>query len=206
MHHRSLCAALAVLAFALPCHGMSRKPIVTVRFHTEANARDGETFATPVDLRYQRRAAYMNRVPDFSEKQIKDILPFDAGDGTWGCMFRLDTQGRIRLESLSSEKRGSALVVFIGTKEGQHQVVDLLIDRPVTDGVITVPRGLTPLEVVALRKEFKEASGQRNGEPEKTPSRRQEPFDREWTDRGSGPAKASGRRGAPEPDLPRLAD
>ena len=31
----------------------------------------------------------------------------------------------------------------------------MIIDRVVTDGVITIPRGLTDIEVTLLRKEFK---------------------------------------------------
>ena len=158
MHLRSLCLALAAIALPLPCHAMSKKPLITVRFHVEANARDTDTFSMPVNLLFQRRSTQVSRVPAFSEKQIKAIMPFEVGDGTWGCAFQLDVQGRIRLETMSTESRGSAMVVFIGTKGGLHQVVDMIIDRPVTDGVIVIPKGLTALEVAALRKQFKDLS------------------------------------------------
>jgi hypothetical protein len=205
MHFPSLCVVLAVLAGSLPCHAFSRKPLVTVRFHTETNPQDGETFAKPIDLRYQRRSAYINRVPDFSEKQIKGIMPFDAGDGTSGCVFILDAQGRIRLEALSNERRGAALVVFIGTKTGIHQVVDFLIDRPVTDGTIVIPRGLTALEIAALRKQFKEIPSDTSAAaPEKPPESPGARGDRGWTP--PPPPEQSKRRKTPEPDLPRLAD
>ncbi len=215
MHLRSILAAFAVFAFAVPASGMSGKPALTVRFHTEANPRDGESFAAPVKLAYQRRAAYLNRVPAFSELQIAGIYPFPAGDGTWGCVFKLTPQGRIRLETLSSESRGSALVVFVGTKGGQHQVIDMVIDRQVSDGVITVPRGLTELEVLAMRKKFKVIGGETAG---KEPEKKEDPTNW-WMDRsrskqhGQPPPPpppplmpSSKRRGVPEPDLPRLAD
>ena len=190
---------------------MSHKPGVTVRFHTETNAQDSDTFAMPVNLFYQRRKAYLNRVPDFSEKQVQTIFPFEAGDGTWGCVFQLTAQGRLRLESLSSETRGAALVVFVGTKGGQHQVVDMVIDRPVTDGIITVPRGLTGPEVVALRKQFKEIGARK---PDAGNQKKSDPtdwqIDRNRADRKDTPLQPPTplprQRGAPVPDLPRLAE
>ena len=209
MHLRSLCSAFAALALALPCHGMSRKPVVTVRFHVETNAGDTDTFAMPVNLLFQRRSTHVSRVPAFSEKQIKAILPFEAGDGTWGCAFQLDVQGRIRLETMSTDNRGAAMVVFIGTKGGLHQVVDMIIDRPVTDGVITIPKGLTALEIAALRKQFKDL-----GAPSPETARKNDPVTRP-----PDPARAERSfrsppklpplpqtRGRSEPDLPRLAD
>ena len=209
MHLRSICFALAVLALTLPSYGMSRKPIVTVRFHVEANSRDTDTFSMPVNLLYQRRSTHVSRVPAFSEKQIKAIFPFEAGDGTWGCAFQLDVQGRIRLETMSSESRGSAMVVFIGTKGGMHQVVDMIIDRPVTDGVITIPKGLTALEVAALRKQFKDL-----GAPSPDPAAKKMPpnrsGERSRVDLPPRPEPkplptTKSRKGV-EPDLPRLAD
>ena len=209
MQLRPLCSALAAIALTLPSHGMSQKPVVTVRFHVEANARDTDTFAMPVNLLFQRRSAYVSRVPAFSEKQITGILPFDAGDGTWGCAFKLGVQGTLRLETLSSDNRGAALVIFIGTKGGLHQVVDMIIDRPVTDGVITVPKGLTALEVAALRKQFKDL-GAEKAEPAKKNDPVVRPADRSRAERTIKPPQKSAspaktRRSA-EPDLPRLAD
>lgn len=134
---------------------MSQKSDVAVRFHSETNPNDSEAFAIPIDLQYQRRKAYVCRAPDFSEKQIERILPFQAKDGSWGCVFKLNAQGRIRLETMSGEIRGSALVVFIVTKAGRRQVMDMIIDRPVSDGIITVPRGLNEIEILALAKQFK---------------------------------------------------
>ena len=155
MRFRLLFLAIASLALPLPTRAMSQKPQITVRFHTEANPNDGDSFAIPVNLFYQQKKVYLSRVPDLSEKQIERILPFPAKDGSWGCVFKLNPQGRIRLETMSGEIRGSALVVFVATKTGQHQVADMIIDRVVTDGIITIPRGLTELEVAILKKQFK---------------------------------------------------
>ncbi|HEX8295943.1 MAG TPA: hypothetical protein VF593_06555 [Chthoniobacteraceae bacterium] len=132
-----------------------RPPAVTVRFFCEANARDGSAFSTPYKLTNPPREAFLQKVPSVHEGQIKEVFPFRAPDGSWGCAFRLDNDGRINLEVVSTDHRGSALVGFVGTKRGNHPVVEMIIDRTVADGVISVPRGLTDLEIVALSKQFK---------------------------------------------------
>lgn len=145
---------LLILVSLLSLGAAKKQPGLTVRFHVEANAQDTERFSSPVQLRYPPRAAYIEKIPSLSERNIKAIYPFKAADGTWGCAFQLDNSGRVGLEVLSTERRGSALVVFTGTKTGSHQVIDMLIDRPIKDGIVTVQHGLTDLEMQALRKQY----------------------------------------------------
>ena len=142
------------LVLALACLGMGHKHATTVRFFAEANARDGEAFSVPIKLTSPPREIYIERVPSLSEMNIKGVYPFQANDGSWGSYFILDQKGRIDLEVLSTQRRGTAIVAFVGTAKGVHQVVDMVIDKPVTDGVIAIPRGLTEGEVKALSKEF----------------------------------------------------
>ncbi len=215
MIFRLLCIAIASLTLPLPVRAMSKKSNITVRFHAETNRNDSEAFAIPVNLIYQRRQAYLSRVADFSEKHIERIQPFVAKDGSWGCVFKLNAQGRIRLETMSGEIRGSALVVFIGTKAGQRQVADLIIDRPVTDGIISIPRGLAPVEIALLKKEFKiigdkEPRGwgeKRRGPVEKLPGGNAEPQPAKPSILEPLTSPAPSRRSAsPEPALPRQQD
>ncbi len=144
-----LCAVLACLFT-----GMAKKPTITVRFFAEANKLDSERFAKPLTFRNPPREGYIENVPTLHEKFIKAVYPFQASDGTWGCAFQLDNSGRINLEVVSTERRGTSLVAFVGTKLGAHQVVELLIDKPIRDGIISIPHGLTELEVAAITKEW----------------------------------------------------
>ncbi len=216
MRFRLFLLAMASLVLSVPTRAMSSKPEITVRFHSEANPNDGEAFATPVNLFYQHRQAYLSRVADLTEKQIEKVLPFPAKDGSFGCVFKLNPQGRLRLETMSAETRGSALVVFVATKAGQHQVADLLIDRPVTDGIITIPRGLTEFEIVILKKKFKLL-----GAPEKKGWRERPRMKTELPGRGEPTDRPPTRPSVNEPitspvtprrglgselDLPRLSD
>jgi hypothetical protein len=141
-----------VLGLAL-C-GMGGKPPVVIRFFVEANAQDTDRFATPIKLQNPPREAFIEKVPTISERMIKAIYPFQAANGTWGCAFQLDESGRLSLELASGERRGTSMIAFVGTKTGTHQVVDMLIDKPIKDGVISIPYGLTELEVAALSKEY----------------------------------------------------
>lgn len=147
---------LLAVVLALASAGMARKPSVSVRFYAEANALDGEAFAKPITLRFPERQAYVEKVPSINEHHIKGMYPpFLAADGSWGAAFQLDNKGRIDLEVVSTERRGKSMVVFVVTKLGAHQVIDMLIDKPIRDGIITIPRGLTELEIAALSKEYK---------------------------------------------------
>jgi len=154
---RAMKCALRLFAavLALACLGMARGPKVTVRFYAEANPRDTEAFSKPVTFTNPPRKAFIEKVPSINERSIKSIYPFQADDGTWGAAFLLDAKGRIDLEVVSTQRRGSSLVVFVMTKNGIHQVVDMVIDKPVRDGIITIPKGLTEMEIRELTKEYK---------------------------------------------------
>ncbi|MGB8168656.1 MAG: hypothetical protein WCF18_14255 [Chthoniobacteraceae bacterium] len=147
---------LLLPVIALCCLGMAdRPPTVTVRFFAEANSRDGTSFSTPIKLGNPPRDAFLEKIAVVHERQIRAIYPFKTPDGTWGCTFKLDNDGRLGLEVVSTERRGTFLVGFLGTKKGSHRVCDIMIDRTVTDGIITMPKGLTDMEIAVLSKQFK---------------------------------------------------
>lgn len=149
----SLHGLLALLACAFL--GMSQKqPAITVRFYAEANKMDTDRFAKPLTFRHPAREGYIENVPSIHERNIKAVYPVKASDGSWGCTFQLDNSGRINLEVLSTERRGTSLVAFAGTKTGVHQIVELLIDKPILDGIIFIPNGLTEMEIAAITKSW----------------------------------------------------
>jgi hypothetical protein len=145
---------LPVALAALLLTGGAKKPDLTVRFHVEANRMDSERFAQPITLKHPPRQAHIEKVASLSERHIQAIYPFRAEDGSMGCVFKLNQSGRINLEVLSTERRGASLVAFVSSKTGTHQVTDMEIDQPITDGIITIHHGLTELEVTALQKQF----------------------------------------------------
>ena len=151
---------LPILALCIV--GMGRKDFpVSVRFFAEANANDTEKFATPIKFANPPREGFIEKVPTISERNVKAIYPFPAADGTLGCAFQLDHSGRINLEVVSTERRGTSMVVYVGTKQGAHQVLDMVIDRSVRDGIISIQRGLTRMEIEAMSKQWPVIGGKK---------------------------------------------
>ncbi|HSI12747.1 MAG TPA: hypothetical protein VK961_11925 [Chthoniobacter sp.] len=144
-----LCALLAIF-----CLGMGDKPKVTIRFHVQANAQDTERFSSPLHLDNPSRDIFIEKIPSINERMFKAIYPFQAANGTWGCSFKLDEGGRLSLGVMSTEKRGQTVVAILGTKAHSRLVIAMLIDKPINDGVITIPYGLTELEIAVLSKEY----------------------------------------------------
>lgn len=128
-----------------------KQPGVTVRFHTETNAHDTSSFAIPVTLKYPPREVYIDKLPAITEREIVAIYPFPAADGTMGCAFKLDDHGTIELDTLSVEKRGTSLVAVVNGR----QVTDMQIDRRVSDGIVTIPNGLAPEEIMLFQRKYK---------------------------------------------------
>jgi len=149
-------ATLRLLSASLACAflGMGNKPVISVRFYAEANKQDTERFARPITLRNPPREAFVESVPTIHEKQIRAVYPFQAKDGSWGCAFKLDNSGRINLEVVSTTRRDGTLVAFVGTKAGVHQAAELFIDKPIRDGIISIPNGLTELQIAAITKSW----------------------------------------------------
>ncbi len=144
--------ALLILLVAFSSLGMAKKPPpLTVRFHSETNPNDTSTFGMQVQLTNPPRQAFVSKVPEFSEEDIEAVFPFPAADGTLGCAFQLDAHGKLALETMSRDKTGKVLVVVVNGR----QVVNMVIDRPVTDGVVTIQSGLTPAEIALLQKKFR---------------------------------------------------
>jgi preprotein translocase subunit SecD len=147
---------LAGLAAVVACFtAMAKKPEFTVRFHVETTGRDTDRFSQPVALKSPPRQSFVEKTPVISERQIAGVYIYPAPDGSFAAVFKLDGDGRIALESVTTQKRGRALVAYVGTKKGSHQVTDMMIDRPVLDGILVIQQGLTALEAEALKKQFK---------------------------------------------------
>jgi len=144
-----------LLLALLPLHsfGMAKKPKTetTVRFFTEANAQDTDRFATPLMMHSPPHMAYISRIPDLSERDVEAIYTFPAPDGSFGCAFKLDEHGKIALNTLSVERRGTSLVAFVNAR----QIIDMKIDRIISDGVVVIQFGLNQQEVDALNQKFR---------------------------------------------------
>jgi len=153
----SRCTPMHALRYALPllalffC-GFAKKPKLSVRFHVEALHNSGGKFTVPCKFHFPERQGYIEAIPFASDRNIQAIYPVTQPDGSIGCAFQLDPDGRLGLESISTDRRTASMVMFMSTKQGGHQVIDLVLDKPIRDGIIYIPKGISPGEMDMLKK------------------------------------------------------
>ncbi len=144
---------LLVCCAAIFC-GAARKPKLAIRFHVEATNDVGGSFTNPVKFRNPPKDGHIESVPFVSERNLQAVFPVQNADGSLGCVFQFDRSGSIGLRTVSTERRGASVIGFISTKNGTHQLLDLPIDKPIVDGQIYIPRGLSPGEIELLKQQY----------------------------------------------------
>jgi hypothetical protein len=137
------------------CSSIDKPPPCTVRFHVEVQAAGADPFSVPINLQNPKRQVFVESSPALTERHIREAFVFPAEDGTWGAAFRLDQSGRITLTQMSTANRGRGIVAYVGNGKFARQISeDIYIDRPVLDGIMPIPRGLTYAEAMLLQKSF----------------------------------------------------
>lgn len=86
-----------------------------------------------------------------SERDVVAFYPYSAGNGNYGALFQLDEHGRLALDALSIERRGSLLFVLINGRP----VTELQVDRRVSDGQIYIASGLTKSDIELMKKDWR---------------------------------------------------
>ena len=130
-------------AFPRPRHSM-------VRLHAQANLRDTSAFASSVRAKLSGKDVAIERIPRISEQDIVAAKPYPHGNGDFGVLLQLDEHGRIALDTLSVERRGGYLFIFINGRA----ITEMQIDKRVSDGKIYVPSGLTAADIEQMKKDW----------------------------------------------------
>jgi hypothetical protein len=141
-------AALAVFISLVIASLGEAKTHSTVRIHAEANASSGPVFS--VQLKFLGRMVTIEKIPTLSENDVIGIQTTRAADGTYGALFQFDEHGRLALDTISVERRGGFLFVFINNRP----ITELRIDRRVSDGKIYIASGLTANDIELLKKDW----------------------------------------------------
>lgn len=168
-----LIASLAVTglfpARAVAGGSNNKKDTFAIRIHGEGSPEDGEKFAVPVVLLDGRKTT-LSIMPLLSEHDIKAVYPFRATDGSYGAYLRLDGHGSNLLTQYSIEKSGrnSVLAVMVNGR----QVIDVMVDKPIRDGIFCIPTGMTLLESAKMANSFP-VMGQENSAAQK---KKKQPF------------------------------
>jgi hypothetical protein len=147
-------AAIAALAGLVAMSVCEAKQHSTFRVHTEASANNGPVFST--QIRLFGRLVTIEKVPTISERDVTGLQIYRAPDGSYGALFQLNAHGRLALDSLSIERRGGFLFVFVNGRP----ITELQIDRRVSDGKIYIASGLTTNDIELMKKDWP-ASGPR---------------------------------------------
>ena len=122
-----------------------------LRLHVQANPRDTTAFATSVPAKFSGKDIAIERTPRISEQDVVAFYPYSAADKSYGALIQLDDHGRIALDSLSVERRGSLVFVFINGRP----ITELQIDKRVSDGRIYIASGLTAVDIALMKKDWR---------------------------------------------------
>jgi hypothetical protein len=141
-------AALAVFISLVIASLGEAKTHSMVRIHAEANASSGPVFSA--QLKFLGRMVTIEKIPTLAENDVIGIQPVRAADGTYGALFQMDEHGRLALDTISVERRGGFLFVFINNRP----ITELRIDRRVSDGKIYIASGLTANDIELMKKDW----------------------------------------------------
>ena len=140
---------LAFAAAALLCVAGAKKPVLDVRIHAEGTEAEAPTFAIPATL-LSGKPTFLQRMPLISQSEIEAIYPFAAADGSQGVYLKLGAHGSRLLQQHTMSQQGKLLVVMLNGR----MVSNLLVDRPINDGIMSIPRGLSQEDIALLATTF----------------------------------------------------
>lgn len=129
--------------------GSQKGPVTTIRLHCEGSSTDGPSFVTEFELADGRKIP-IRKVPAVNERDITAFYPFPGNDGLVGAYFRLDAHGSNKLHQLTVEDKGRTAVVLVNGRAASA----LKLSGTVRDGILYVPGGLLPQEIVAMEAKF----------------------------------------------------
>jgi hypothetical protein len=147
MRTAALSAVITLLAFSV---GEAKQQHGTFRAHTEANSSDGPVFSTQIRSILSGKTVVIEKMPALSERDVVAFQVYPAADGSYGALLQLNDHGRLTLDSLSVERRGTFLFIFVNGRP----LTELQIDRRVSDGKIYIASGLTTNEIELMKKDW----------------------------------------------------
>jgi hypothetical protein len=134
-----------------PVAVVAKQQHCTFRVHAQANPRDTEAFATSGRGQVSGKDVAIEKIPWISERDVSAFSFYPARDGTYGVLIQLDEHASVVLDTLSIERRGRSLFVFINGRF----ITELQIDKRVSDGKIYIPSGLTAADIDLMKKDWR---------------------------------------------------
>jgi hypothetical protein len=147
---KMLCAT-AFFALVVPFSMAAGGRHCLFRVHAEANPNDTAVFSTSVRAQFSGKEVSIEKVPRITEYDVAAFYPYPAGNGTFGVLFQLDEHGKVALDALSIERRGSLLFILINGRP----ITELLVDKRVSDGQIYIASGLTKRDIDSMKNDWR---------------------------------------------------
>jgi hypothetical protein len=139
-----------LLAFAAILSVHAAEEQITIALNPEAGPQEGSQFVAPVTLINPPMQTFIRRVPITNHRDFVAFYPFRAADGTLGAYFKLDNDGRAKIEQHTLSSLDQMAVFMVNGRP----VCAVKISKKIVDGIITLPGGLTPKEVVQLETKY----------------------------------------------------
>ncbi|MEP6810169.1 MAG: hypothetical protein ABI992_07985 [Chthoniobacterales bacterium] len=144
-------ATFFLCALLFPVLSEAGKDRTILRVHLEGNTRDGDPFSSQIHSIATGKSVVIQKIPTISESDVAAFAPYRAADGSFGVLFELDDHGKLALDTLSLEHRGTRLYIFVNGRD----VAELLIDRRVSDGKLYIASGLTEKDIAQMKKDWR---------------------------------------------------
>ncbi len=142
-------APLLLLLLAPLMLGFSRKPDFNITFHALASDMDPPKTMFPFDLNGKR--VFFKIVPEISQQNIVSFYSFPAEGGRGnGLTLKLDFRGRENLEIITRTRKDESLLTMVNATP----VDSVVLDQPVTDGVITIWQGVPDEVIKEMEKKY----------------------------------------------------
>lgn len=123
------CTSLVLAAVALTgCASKPPKDATSMSMHLAATPSLPETRRLPVVLRMPSISLQVDRIPVMTERELEKVELTGEGDA-FGMRFVFNTSGTIRLDTLTTDKRGSVIVVcFNGVPVAAPLIRERIVD------------------------------------------------------------------------------
>jgi hypothetical protein len=147
---KTVFASVMLASLALST-GLAKGRHCMLRIHAEANPQDTAVFSTSIRAQLSGKDVAIEKMPRLSERDVKAFYPYSLGNGNYGALFQLDEHGKLTLDTLSIERRGGFVFVFINGRA----ITELQIDKRVSDGKIYIASGLTSADIELMKKDWR---------------------------------------------------
>lgn len=149
--NRFLALGLFLVCFATPVSAMSGKPKFTLSFHAQGSDMESPRTIFRYAIPGHAHPLVFKRVPEISNSNIAAYHDFPTSNGNGrGLALRLDFRGTNALEMVTRNRRGEVLLAMINGTPVDY----LTIDKPVSDGIITIWEGVPETVIAEIKKKY----------------------------------------------------